>query len=188
MESNIIRLEGEISMEDYIRDYRDVEKFMGCCRVCGSFSKRWHCSPIAPEFEIDFSRYEHVRVVGYKIIPAHSDSPADSAADTHDKAVKIAQGLLVAPAKRLGAELLRLERELGGRAMGLAQIDNCLCHEGCSRPLGLPCRHPELVRPALEAYGFNVAKTASELLGLELLWCKDGRLPEYLALVGAVCY
>ncbi len=188
MESNIIRLEGEISMVDYMRDYRDVEKFMGCCRVCSSFDKRWHCPPIAPEFEIDFSRYERVRVVGYKIIPAHRNTYADSAADNHNNAVTLAQGLLAVPAKRLGNELLRLERELGGRAMGLAQLDNCLCPEGCTRPDGLPCRHPELVRPALEAYGFNVAKTASELLGLELLWCKDGSLPEYLALVGAVCY
>lgn len=94
MESNIIRLEGDIAMRDYLRDYRDVVKFMDCCRACGSFSKRWHCPPIAPEFEIDFSRYERVRVVGYKIIPAHHDTYADSAADNHNKAVSLAQGLL----------------------------------------------------------------------------------------------
>ena len=184
MESNIIRLEGEISMVDYLRDYRDVVKFMECCRACGSFSKRWHCPPIAPEFEIDFSRYEHVRIIGYKIIP---ETPA-MAVETPGNVFTLARELLLVPAKRLGNELLRLERELGGRAMGLAQLDNCLCPEGCTRPDGLPCRHPELVRPALEAYGFNVAKTAAKLLGLDLLWCKDDRLPEYLALGGAVCY
>ena len=52
-----------------------------------------------------------------------------------------------------------------------------------TRPLGLPCRHPELVRPSLEAYGFDISRTTNELFGIELLWGKDGMLPKYLTLV-----
>ncbi len=33
-------------------------------------------------------------------------------------------------------------------------------------------RHPELVRPSLESYGFDLGKTASELFGFPLLWSK----------------
>lgn len=58
------------------------------------------------------------------------------------------------------------------------------CPEGsCTRPEGRPCRHPELVRPSLEACGFDVARTASELFGIELKWGSGGRMPEYLTLV-----
>ena len=176
MDYIIERIEGEIGLEEYLSDYRDSETFMDCCKACGNFRKRWHCPPLAPEFEIDFGRYSFVKFAGYKIIPAGAGVIAD------------AHSLLTGPAKRLGNELLKLEHELDGRAMGLAQLDSCLCPEGCTRPSGLPCRHPELVRPALEAYGFDVCKTAREILGVELLWSRDGRLPEYLALVGAVMY
>lgn len=51
------------------------------------------------------------------------------------------------------------------------------------RPEAKPCRHPELVRPSLEACGFDIAHTTSELFGIELKWGTDGSLPEYLTLV-----
>jgi len=174
MENSVIRIEGEVSMERYLREFRDVDTFMECCRACTNFAKRWHCPPLAPEFLIDFRKYDRVRVVGYKILPAASDTDA--------------RKVLTGPARQLGAELLSLERQLNGRAMGLAQLDGCLCGGECTRASGEPCRRPDIVRPALEAYGFDVVRTAREILGLELLWCRDGRLPEYLSLVGAVCY
>ncbi|MFR2062233.1 MAG: DUF2284 domain-containing protein [Alistipes sp.] len=36
---------------------------------------------------------------------------------------------------------------------------------GCNRP----CLHPDKVRPSLEAFGFDIARTLSELFGIELL-------------------
>lgn len=165
-------------MEKYLREFRDEDTFMACCRACKNFATRWHCPPLAPEFLIDFKKYGSVCVVGYKIIPAAPDAASD--ADVRN--------LLARPARQLGEELLTLERQLNGRAMGLAQIDGCFCGRECTRVSGGPCRCPDLVRPALEAYGFDVVKTAREILGLELLWCRDGHLPEYLALVGAVCH
>ena len=51
------------------------------------------------------------------------------------------------------------------------------------RPEAKPCRHPELVRPSLEACGFDIARTTSELFGIELKWGSDGLMPEYLTLV-----
>jgi len=39
------------------------------------------------------------------------------------------------------------------------------------------------VRPSLEACGFDVAHTASELFGIEMKWGSGGRMPEYLTLV-----
>ena len=75
-----------------------------------------------------------------------------------------------------------------GRSWGcrsFAYVGTCLyCPEGtCTRPEAKPCRHPELVRPSLEACGFDIAHTTSELFGIELKWGTDGSLPEYLTLV-----
>lgn len=58
------------------------------------------------------------------------------------------------------------------------------CPEGtCTRPSDLPCVRPGKIRPSLEALGFDLGRTASELLGIELRWSVDGRLPEYFTLI-----
>lgn len=48
-----------------------------------------------------------------------------------------------------------------------------------------PCRYPDRIRPSLESLGFDIGKTASELLGIELKWSEPGSsgLPEYFTLV-----
>ena len=87
------------------------------------------------------------------------------------------------PARTAAARTLEMERQYGGRSF--AYVGTCIhCPEGsCTRPEGRPCRHPELVRPSLEACGFDVARTASELFGIEMKWGSGGRMPEYLTLV-----
>lgn len=87
-------------------------------------------------------------------------------------------------------ERLRIEKKLRDmeityRGKAFAYARSCLyCSEGtCSRLENQPCRHPELVRPSLESYGFDLGKTASELFGFPLLWSNDGYLPEYLTLI-----
>jgi hypothetical protein len=39
------------------------------------------------------------------------------------------------------------------------------------------------VRPSLEACGFDIGRTTSELFGIELRWGSRGQMPEYLTLV-----
>ena len=93
------------------------------------------------------------------------------------------QKLILPERIRIESELLDMERKYGGRSF--AYIGKCLhCSDNeCTRNCGTPCRHPEKVRPSLEAFGFDIAKTLSELFNIELLWGKDGKLPEYLVLV-----
>ena len=43
-----------------------------------------------------------------------------------------------------------------------------------------------MIRPSLEACGFDIGKTVSELLHIELKWSDNGKMPEYLTLVGGV--
>ena len=58
--------------------------------------------------------------------------------------------------------------------------------EKCTRREGLPCRHPESIRPSLEALGFDIARTASELFGIPLQWGSPGTFPAYLTLISAI--
>ena len=52
----------------------------------------------------------------------------------------------------------------------------------CSRIEGKPCKHPDKVQPSLEAFGFDMVKTAKNVLGLEIKWNKGLLIPEYLTL------
>ncbi len=44
-------------------------------------------------------------------------------------------------------------------------------------------KHPDKVQPSLEAFGFDMVKTAKNVLVLEIKWSKGLLIPEYLTLV-----
>ena len=62
-----------------------------------------------------------------------------------------------------------------------------LCRpEGCGRASGLACRYPQKMRYSIESLGGNVGLTVSKLMGIELEWVTEGRLPSYFVLVGGL--
>ena len=42
--------------------------------------------------------------------------------------------------------------------------------------------------PSLEAFGFDMSKTAKDVLGLEIKWSQGELIPEYLTLVCGIFY
>ena len=48
---------------------------------------------------------------------------------------------------------------------------------------GKACRYPSRIRRSLEACGFDLGRTTSELFGIEMKWSENRNLPEYLLLV-----
>jgi len=161
-----------LSAADYTARFRDAERFLACCRACPNFGRSWSCPPFDCDLAELLGRYRSVLLIAVKITPAAAGLPIS------------ASRALIRPERiRIENRLRELERRYGGRACAYA--GECLhCPEtGCTRPAGLPCRHPELVRPSLEACGFDLGRTLGELFGIELRWGRDGRMPEYLTLV-----
>ncbi len=171
-----------IGMEEYIHRFRDAERIEGYCRECHNYGQRWGCPPFDYSVENELLRYREVLLVAARITPEQPHLP-------------LAEGMLCLLPARLRLETIvrELETTLDGRAMGLAgqctycgaQPDPQLSVAPCAKQLGLPCRHPELVRPALEAWGFDITKTAEELLHMPILWSTDGLTPDYFTLVCA---
>jgi len=124
---------------------------------------------------ISAGMYERVRIIGLKITP-DANCKCTSAEILQQKRMKLEQ------------KLLALEQTLHGRAAGLSGKCPYCSNKECARIAGMPCRHPDLARPSLEALGFNVEKIASDYLKTKILWEHDGVRPEYLLLVGAVFY
>lgn len=161
-----------LSAPDYIARYRDPERFIEYCRRCPNFGASWACPPFEADAADFLYGYRHVLLIATKITPLRSGLPLGET-----------QRLIRPERLRLEKRLLEMERLYGGRS--LAYAGSCLhCPEGsCARRQGAPCRHPERVRPSLEAWGFDVGATAAELLGIPLEWGRDGLLPKYLTLV-----
>ena len=166
------RLTADISAKDYIARFRNVDYFVELCRKCGNYGKRYGCPPFDKEQLDIINRYQNVWIMGVKVVPNDPMLPLSAAND------------LMSPVTcEMNEELLEKERILGGYAFGF--VGKCPYCGGatCQRIKGKPCMHPDKVRPSLEAFGFDMSKTAKELLGLEIKWSDGVHIPEYLTLV-----
>ncbi|MBQ7640516.1 MAG: hypothetical protein IJS91_05965 [Bacteroidales bacterium] len=186
MNPDNIRIEtltAEISMEDYLRDYVDVPRFYELCTQCGNFGTRWSCPPYdfsSTDFLREFSTF---RVVARRISPI-GDWQFDEPAEGEGPYEKIWQMLGRVKAD-LEADLFELENEFPGSR--LVSGGSCYkCAEGCTRTSGEPCRHPEIMRYAVEALGGDVEKIAKDLLHSPIIWNETGVLPPYYMLVGGL--
>lgn len=144
------------------------------CVACPNYGKSWSCPPLGKNLTDSYASFRKVKLYVARIPVAPATPISESAR-------------LLAPAKkRLLTHLREIEERTQGRICGLAGVCELCSDEGCTRPAGLPCRYPEKVRPSLEALGYDVGKAVKGLTGLDILWGKDGYLPEYLLLVGAL--
>lgn len=166
-----------IPTEEYIALYRDAPRVEGYCLSCRNYGKSWECPPFSYNPIERLRSHTHLLIMATKITPTGKKIPISQVQE------------FLRPERLRAEQLLRQwEAERGGLAFAYAGY--CLyCPAGtCTRPEGLPCRHPHLARPSLEAYGFDIARTTSQLLGIELQWSTDGYLPQYLTLVGGLLF
>ncbi len=158
-----------------MKRFRDAERFIGFCRQCGNYGKRWGCPPFDYDPAEKLAAYDTAEIIATRIYPDREGLPLSEAA-----------AIMRPVRERIEAELLHREKETGSLAFTF--VGECLhCPPAtCTRLCGLPCRHPDKVRPSLEAYGFDLGRTLTELFGIDLLWSTDGTLPTYLTLICAI--
>lgn len=169
----------------YIAGYHNPDKVEPFCRACPNYGRCWTCPPFIHDEPMRIKQYEWVLVLGAKITPDQElrNSP-DSAAERN----ALAHRLITQTWLQNVEPLMRSLENAHADSMLLCGFFACpaQCAKHCARIDGKPCRHPQLMRPSLEAYGFDVALTTSQLLELELLWGTDNALPRYTTLVTAL--
>ena len=167
----------ELSVEEYLTRFHRPTQVWGYCRACSNYGKQWGCPPFDFDVAERLSNYRNIRIIATKItLLDKSISPCEI------------NKLLGPERRRLEAELLALERQHNGLAC--TYIGECLhCASGsCARLHGRPCCHPDLVRPSLEAYGFDLTTTLAELFDIELKWGTATTPPDYIVLVCGLFY
>lgn len=171
---NVKKYECDVNIDEYVRDYVNVEEFLGYCKECKNYSKVWSCPPYDFEPEEYWKKFSVLHVIARKI---------EFEPGTDEKGIMDIMKEVKADMSR---ELYEAERQYEG-SVSLSAGSCSLCREtGCSRLEGKPCRYPEIMRYSIESIGGNVGLTVSKLLGIELEWIEEGKLPDYYVLVGGL--
>ena len=158
----------------YKAKYRHVETFLPFCKACGRYGKSWTCPPLLFDADRMLESYEHALLV-CGTIEVEGNVAVDDALT------------VIAPSRaELETLLLAGERRSEGRAFGFGGSCSHCGEAPCARLSGKPCRHPELVRPSLEAFGFDLGATMDELFGLPLQWARGRNLPQRITLVSGI--
>lgn len=180
---NVVNKMARLAAAEYIERYRDADRFIGFCEQCGNYGTMWVCPPYGFDTLARIKEYRNVYIIGTKVPIDESTrhAPAD-----RDELENISHRIMKDAREIMDALLLRLEERHKGSLAFFA--GSCyLCPEGgCTRKNGDACLHPAKARSSLEAYGFDISKTASELLCIELKWSDGLLLPEYFTLVSAL--
>lgn len=164
---------GQIRTVGLIARHLHSEKFLDCCRSCSLYGQQWSCPPLDFDTKDRLSQYPDTTVYAAVIdVPSHTPMQQSD--------------IILSPVRHHLEELVLGKERLEG-GWSASTIGHCMhCPDSiCTRPGGKPCRHPELVRPSLEALGFDVSSILAETLGLRLQWSTDGFLPGQLILVAA---
>ena len=177
MTYSVERYTAEVDAQASIEGFRRADYFIKLCQQCGNYGRRYGCPPFDRDPLAAVEGYDRVRIIGVKIKPTDSTLPLEAANDLMEPVIT-----------ELNKELLETEQSLSGMCYGF--VGSCPYCGGvsCARIEGKPCRHPDKVRPSLEAIGFDISKTAKDLLGIDIKWSQNGSLPEYLTLVCGIFY
>ena len=170
-----------IPVAEYVRDFRDVEKFIGFCHACGRYGRCWACPPHGFEPEEVLASGRTIYLAAEKIVPDASLSAESDPARIR----ALSERMLHEVRERTDACLLGLERRYPGSRAFFAGTCILCPQEECTRITGAPYRYPGRIRPSLESFGFDIGRTASQLLGVELQWSSGG-IPAYFTLVSGL--
>ena len=181
MKYSVTTREATIAADEFIGRYRDVPKFDACCRQCHGYGQSWGCPP----FDFDpagvTDGFTTVKVMGTII---EFDDQTRAACETPQQTVDVGKQAIDEVWQTLLPRLYEMERELPGSRCFTFRC--ALCPQGCTRPQGLPCRHPDRLRYSLESVGFDVVAITRDLLGIDLEWSRDGSLSRRITLVTAL--
>ena len=170
-----------VDADEFVRRYRDVERIREFCLQCPGYGKTWSCPPFDFDPRTVTDGFNTVKLMATTI---EFDEPTRDACKTSEQAAAAGRQAMEEVWKTLLPRLLEMERQLPGSRCFTFRCS--LCPEGCTRPEGKPCRHPDMMRHSLESVGFDIVAMTRDLLDIDLEWSSDGSLPKHLTLVTAL--
>ena len=181
MKYTLTTREATIPAQEFVSRYRDVERIGRFCLQCPGYGRSWSCPPFDRDPRLLTDGFTSVTLVGTVI---EFDEATREACKTREQAVSVGRQAMEEVWQSLLPQMYAMEREVpGSRCFTFRCV---LCPEGCTRPLGLPCRYPDRMRHSLESVGFDITAAARDLLGITLDWSTDGSLSRTITLLTAL--
>ncbi len=179
IEHKIARLQ----VTDYIDGYCDVSRFIEYCKQCNNYGNVWACPPYSFDKLSKIKDFKYVHIIGSQ---AFIDESIRYSPTNAKEQKDISYQIMELARKDIDEPLLELEKKYPGSLCFFAGSCFFCPKELCTRLVDKPCIYPTKMRSSLEAYGFDISKTALDLLGIELEWSKNFVLPQYLTLTSAL--
>lgn len=176
---NITHFTRSLKTADYISSYRDAERFAQLCRQCPRYGTTWHCPPYDFDTLDTVSKFSIVHLFATKVDFALSERGLCG------NTQKIYGDIMQLVWEQTHPFLIGLEKKFPD-SMAFDMACRLCGNEPCTRKSGKPCRHPDQARHSIESFGFDIGLTAKQVFGTELLWSKDGSLPQYLMFITAL--
>lgn len=173
------RYTATISVDEYFEKYVDIPTFLECCKACPNYDKTWSCPPYDFDVESYWKKYSTLDLTAIKII---FDKELTAKKLAKEEIKTIMDQSLFTEKERLSQELLEAESKTPD-SISLSAGSCSLCNGNCPRKDGEVCRFPDKMRYSIESIGGNVGLTISKLMGLNLEWMEDGKLPGHFVLV-----
>ena len=170
-----------IAADEFIARYRDVERIRQFCLQCPGYGGTWNCPPFDFDPRTVSDGFKTVILMATII---EFDEQTRAVCKTPEVSTAVGRQAIEQVWKELLPRLHGMERETPGSRCFTFRCS--LCPEGCTRPEGLPCRHPELLRHSLESVGFDIETMTRDLLGITLEWSTDGSLSRHITLITAL--
>lgn len=182
MKHAIPTYQATLDTESIIRLYRnDIQTITKACHNCANYGKYWTCPPFSFDITKYISKWKMVNIYLYAIdVPENIQYSSDGESMNWLRNERV----------DIERDLLEKEMELSGMYCSVG--GTCIHCERCTRNNNncnnsSRCIHPELMRPPLEAFGFNVCDIMHDLFDVSPQWAvKPATMPEKLHLLGAV--
>ena len=173
----------ELPVTEYLDKYVDIPTFLECCKSCPNYNKIWSC----PSYDFDvlnyWNQYQNIALYGHQIIFDEEDKNKDF---SNEELNAFIDAIVSREKQLLTEQLFLLEKEhIGSISLSAGSCQLCGSNN-CTKPKGLPCRHPDKLRYSIESLGGNVGKTISDCFHIQLEWVEEGKLPNHFVLVCAL--
>lgn len=168
-----------ISTEEYVKNYVNVGKFIEYCKECPNYNKRWSCPPYSFDVMEEFwNKYRYLHLFAFKL------DLEDDLGDSVMTPEEIDQLVLRIRQQnyRMASKWI-LEQEQNNPNTIALDGGHCSKCKRCMRLKGLPCRFGETIRPAIDAIGGDLVKTADEIFNTPILWIENGKVPQYFLFI-----
>ena len=178
----------QISTAKYTANYRNVAKFIEYCKACDNYDHIWSCPPfratdgkhICHCQARSTEQYSTTTIIGIKI---NLSTETQHKPANLDERNEIMTEILHSTRLEIDPKLWELERQLSDALLYYAGPCRICAPNACMRIENKACLYPEKMRSTLEADGYDIGRTTSELLGIELRWCEGTQLPPYFTLI-----